>query len=569
LLVIYSICMLVCGAGYALWDTYQLDGDAISFMDISDAIVHRQWHLVVNGYWNPGYPFALAIGQLVAHPTRWRELQVFYWVNFVIFALCLAATLYFARSLVRLRRDSDPEAEFALNPAALCLTALALMFVSFQRELSLGKVRSDALLFLLMILAAAFLMRIQSDRKISYYALLGTALGLAFLTKSFAMLPSVVLMGGLLIHAIRQRGDRRRSALTGIILCGFIFIAISTPYVYAISKQRGRFTTGESARIAYTVYVDQNDYWWDWAAGHVNHASLHFKHPEQIILSHPQVTFLGQHPYGTNAWWFDPSYWLDKTTPRFYLRGHVIQATRSTELLVRFVLTHPEPFVLLFVLMAGGAMYPRALGKWKCFTPVLGWGLLMILIYYPLTFEERYISFSYLIVIVVLLGVLRIPGGDRLREAAASAATLLLAALILFAAVRDVAEKRRLDKLSYYPFHHLDPDMYSAARGLNGLGISAGDWVACMGELHCHTDAYWARLAGVQLVSDISVPHGPANPGEPFAFWSSLSNQAQIASVLRGKGVAAIVTVPEAGETVPPGWQHIPGSDLCVYLLKQ
>ncbi len=411
LLFVYSLLMLVCGAGYALWDTYQMDGDAMSFMDISDAIVHRQWNLVANGYWNPGYAFALAAGQIVAHPTRWTELQVFYWVNFVIFGLGLAATLYFAQSLVRLRQDSDPEAEFALNPAALCLTALALMFASFQWELSLGKVRSDALLYLFMMLAAAFLMRIQSNGKLRYYALLGAALGLAYLTKSFAILPSIMLMGGLFIHAMRRRGTARISALAGTVICGLIFVVLSGPYIYGISKQRGRFTIGESARINYTYYVDQNTYWWAWAAGHVNHASLNLKHPEQVILSNPQVTFLGGHPYGTDPWWFDPSYWLDKTTPHFYLRGHIVQAIRNTELLVRFMLTHAAPLVLLFVLIKFGAMFPGDRGKWKALAPVIGWGILMMLIYFPLTFEERYLSFSYMMVTVALLGALRIPPG--------------------------------------------------------------------------------------------------------------------------------------------------------------
>ena len=46
--------------GYAIYDGYQIDGDAVAYMDIGDLMRSHQWAGVINGYWNPLYPAALA-----------------------------------------------------------------------------------------------------------------------------------------------------------------------------------------------------------------------------------------------------------------------------------------------------------------------------------------------------------------------------------------------------------------------------------------------------------------------------------------------------------------------------
>jgi hypothetical protein len=39
-----------------LFEPFQIDGDAVSYMDIADLIRAHHWPGIVNGYWHPLYP---------------------------------------------------------------------------------------------------------------------------------------------------------------------------------------------------------------------------------------------------------------------------------------------------------------------------------------------------------------------------------------------------------------------------------------------------------------------------------------------------------------------------------
>ena len=63
---------------------------------------------------------------------------------------------------------------------------MALLVIASQRELSLGKVRPDALLQAFILFGIAALLTHFANGKLRYAALMGLALGCAYLTKSFA-----------------------------------------------------------------------------------------------------------------------------------------------------------------------------------------------------------------------------------------------------------------------------------------------------------------------------------------------------------------------------------------------
>jgi len=50
--------------GYAIYDGYQIDGDAVAYMDLGDLLRAHHWAGIVNGYWHPMYPDTLSRGQL-------------------------------------------------------------------------------------------------------------------------------------------------------------------------------------------------------------------------------------------------------------------------------------------------------------------------------------------------------------------------------------------------------------------------------------------------------------------------------------------------------------------------
>src|SRR5580704_13691319 len=189
---IYCFLAALVTFGYALYDPYQIDGDAVSYMDIGDLIRAHNWHGVINGYWNPLYPAALALGHIVFHPTHYTELHAYYMVNFGIFLLEMLAVVAFADALIQLRelRETTATASnplpFLLDRYTLRYLGIAILVISTQRELSMGKVRPDALLLAFLLFALAALLRHLATSHLRYAALMGLALGLAYLAKSFA-----------------------------------------------------------------------------------------------------------------------------------------------------------------------------------------------------------------------------------------------------------------------------------------------------------------------------------------------------------------------------------------------
>ena len=89
--------------GYAIYDGYQIDGDAVAYMDLGDLLRAHHWAGIVNGYWHPMYPAFLALGHTLSRATPATELRAYYFVNFGIFLLGMVAIVCFADSIMRLR----------------------------------------------------------------------------------------------------------------------------------------------------------------------------------------------------------------------------------------------------------------------------------------------------------------------------------------------------------------------------------------------------------------------------------------------------------------------------------
>ena len=560
-LLLYVLLMLLAGAGYALYDNYQLDGDALSFMDVSDALLRHDWPKVVNAYWNPLYAGALAFGQAVARPTRWQELQVFFWINFVIFAAAIGACLFFVRSLVLLRASVfDRDGERAVfSPRSMQMVSLALLFFSFQRELSLGKVRSDALLLVFFFLAGGIFFRIQRGAAFLWFPLLGFTLGLAYLTKSFAFLPSVALLGGSAAYGlVRQRTQKRRRTLAGVAVAVVCFIGIAGPYIAAISKRQGHLTTGDSGPMNYAFDVDGTERFhaFNYPGQGAGHARVNFLHHELLVLANPPVFSYAPHAWGTLPLWFDPAYWDNRILPRFYFRGQMERLGRSVVQLLRFLVAHPEGLVVLLVLLAAGCRFRQPWREARVLLPMVGWGVLMFAIYMPVDLQDRYLTAAFLLVLLPGLALLRRPAEGGLGRVPA-AMTMLLALLALADSARDLGERRRLLIVTGYPRGAYSRETYPAAAGLIKLGIQPGDRVACLGDQACYPDPYWVRLAGAQLFAQVDTVNQ-----DPATLWRSYANKQQIIDALRGQGVKVLVAMFGPSARQPDGWSQLGSSDL-------
>jgi hypothetical protein len=550
---VYCVLAALVTYGYALWDPYQIDGDAVAYMDIGDLIRSHHWAGVINGYWNPLYPAALSVGHILFHATRYTELHAYYMVNFGIFLLEMLAVVLFTDSIIRFRdlrtvaTEAGEAARFLLDRYTLRYLGIALLVIASQRELSMGKVRPDALLQACLLFALAALMNHLSTSYLRYAALMGAALGFAYLSKSFAFVFTLLCIVALIAFRwiwLKHKPTRIAAAALLVAAC---FAVVAGPYIGALSQQRGRLDFGDSGTLNYAWFVSgtekmhlQNN-----QTNLFGSSEVHLKHEQKELQQAPLILSYKLMPYGTYPNWFDTSFWNDQIKAHMNVRGQVRVISRDFVLLIRYLVNHPEGWLLLAVMLLLGAR-PR-LG-WRSsanafwLVPlVLGVGVFAV--YGLVNIEERYVTIGYLAIMLPLFAALR--GRPIPRETAASnpfvspllTSTLvfLLALLAVGESARTIAELRRQLSIRQSPGGWYDPDVFEAARGLNALGVGPGDVIACIGTRACVYDEYWARLTGVRILTEIYID-------KPlYDSLADMPNREQAFDVVRQQGAKVMV----------------------------
>jgi hypothetical protein len=567
---IYCFLAALVTFGYALYDPYQIDGDAVSYMDIGDLIRAHNWHAVINGYWNPLYPAALSLGHTLFHSNRYNELHAYYMVNFGIFLLEMFAIVAFTDALVQLRelREAATSAatSFLLDRYTLRYLGVALLIISTQRELSMGKVRPDALLQAFLLLGVAALLKHLATSRLRYAALMGIALGLAYLTKSFAFLFTLLcILALILFRAVWQRHAPTRIAAAAALAL-ICFSVVAGPFIAALSKQKGRFDFGDSGSLNYAWFISGTE------KMHLqpNQTSLfgasevHLKHPEKQLLQSPAIFSYRELPYGTYPDWFDNSYWNDQVKAHMNPHLEIVVIGQCIVRIIRYIANHPEAWILLLVLLLlGGRLRkdwsPSANAFWLA-PFLLGVGVLGI--YGMVNIEDRYITVGLLAILLPLFAALRFSSSVQTAATrdAASAAVVLLALLVIGESARTVGELRREMPFAGLPTGWYNRDIFGAAHALNDLGVGPGDTVACIGTTACLYDPYWARLAGVRVLTEIYEPTVPLYPS-----FAAMPNRAEAIDVVRRQGDKVLIGYFTPGlmtgtNPLSSGWRELDSS---------
>ena len=564
---IYCFLAALVTFGYALYDPYQVDGDAVSYMDIGDLIRAHNWHGIINGYWNPLYPAALALGHSLFHSTRYNELHAYYMVNFGIFLLEMLAIVAFTDSLVQLRElretATSGATSFLLDRYTLRYLGVALLVISTQRELSMGKVRPDALLQAFLLLGLASLLKHLATSHLRYAALMGIALGLAYLAKSFAFpFTLLCILALILFRAFWQRHSAVRIA-TAAALAAVCFSIVAGPFIAALSKQKGRFDFGDSGSLNYAWFVSGTEKMHLQA----NQTSLfgasdvHLKHPEKQLLESPGIFSYRQLPYGTYPDWFDNSFWNDQVKPHMSPRLEISVISLSIVRIARYIANHPEAWLLLLVLLVIGG---RLRKDWSTsanafwIVPFL-LGVSVLGIYGVVNIEDRYITVALLSILLPLFAAMRLSSKVQAEPTriAASAVVVLLALLTIGESARTVGELRRELPFAGLPTGWYNKDIFGAAHALNDLGVGPGDTIACIGTTACLYDPYWARLAGVRVLTEINELKVPLYP-----VFAAMPNRAEAIDVVRRQGDKVLVGYFTPGlmtgtNPVSSGWHEL------------
>ncbi|HEY4011607.1 MAG TPA: hypothetical protein VGM11_15740 [Acidobacteriaceae bacterium] len=576
LLIVYLVLLVPIGWLATKYQPYLLDGDAVSYMDIADLLHAHRWAGAVNGYWHPLYPAILATAQIVFHPTRWNEIPAYTFANYVIFLLELVAIVAFVYALDRLRaRTQLGNTTPLLSREALALLGAALVVISAQRELATGLVRPDALLQALMLLAFAMLLNALATESLAYAPLMGLFFGLAYLTKSFAFVVALLSIALLAVYQLWLQRRALKRVIANAALALIVFGCIAGPYIAALSHQKHRFDFGDSGGLNYAWYSGgvEKMHLEPWMKSSFGPATVHLIHPEQQLLAQPGIYSYRAESYGTYPDWFDTTFFNERITPHLNAPVLLRRDARNAVLILRYLFNHPEAWILLILLLAFGARL--RFGNWRrdnFWLPMLLLGLAMWVLYAIVNVEERYVTLAYLVVILPIFAALRTPApeadefGTTPSAWLPSASTAMIALLAFLAAgesLRLALEQRRFETALPHPWYN--PEEFGAAHALQQLGVQPGDEIACMGTQACLNQNYWARLAGVRILTEVYNPNGNL-----FEQWAGLPNRAQVLDLLRSQNAKVLVAQFDPAEFDPAsaaaqGWIRL--DDTTLYAL--
>jgi hypothetical protein len=471
---------LLFGLAQAWIGRFTMTQDGIQYLDVGDAL-QRGFAAGVSSYWSLLYPLLVGtVLHVVRPPVRW-EFPVVHAVNFVLFVAALAS-FQFLLSTVRKNRprgfNEDPVRARVADCALMGLGYSAFLYTTMDFA-SLGMVTPDLMVAMFTYSAAAFLLRIQRDPdKIGNYCALGLTLGMGYLAKS-AFLPLTAVLLFFVATLIRRN-------MGGVLRWGAVAVCVALiagPYILLMSRSKGRFTTGDSAKLNLIWMVNGVRVTNAQDSPTGNGAAIH---PTRKLSAHPEIFEFGRPIGGTYPPWFNPAYWNEGIGVRFAPKdfvGALLEGLKRYQYWFhRRQTIIIGGLLILLLLIPRRQLVNEILGDW----PFLALAVFPFLMYAFVTVEARYVQPSFAMLWTGLFAVALRASREIPFRVIGVVAGVVTVMMTLEAALAIKQEGGRDVSLE-------------VAEKMNGLGVAPGDAVAIVGD-----ESYiWARLARVRVVSEV------------------------------------------------------------------
>jgi hypothetical protein len=547
-------CLIVClalGTVQAWILRYSMISDGVSYLDIGDAYFRGDWKAAINAYWSPVYSWCLGLALYLFKPSIWWEFVTVHLVNLAIYVGALFCFRFFLHSVLRSLREgrsTDAKDYVALPEDALVILGYSLFLWCVLVLIELGRVTPDLLVAGIVFLMAGYLVELRRNGSYAKFALFGALAGLAYLAKTI-MFP--VGFGFLAILLFSGKISKRR--IFGLLLSAGVFLMVCSPFIFVLCKTKGRFTYGDSGRLAYANCVSPGTAQVDWQ-GEPAGSGIPV-HPTRKILESPPVFEFGEPIRGTYPPWDDPSYFTEGERARFDLRSQIRVVIFSTLAYERFLIREPGLLagVLLLVSMGGLAALRAIAGNW----PLLAAAGLSLAAYALVLVLDRYIAASMVLLFVALFAGIRLPKDSQTISKYVAAAV----ALSVFLTVAVHISENAYATLTV----GVDPpakDQVKVALGLKEMGLPAGGKVAVIGYGLVN---HWARLGRFRIVAEAPAP-GP----DVREFWASSPEARNLAyEHLKGSGAQAVIAWQPPKSALGERWKNISGTDYYVYFFQK
>lgn len=566
--VILVLAAIAFGAIHAWAGRYGMNADGISYLDMADAFLRGDWTMAVSTVWSPLYAWLVAFGSAVLHPTPAWEFSATQLVNFTIYLGALAAFDFLMMELLAYRRERAARVssdEAWRVPDRLLLAAGYMVFIWASLNLiRITLVTPHLTVTALLYLAAGLLLRVQRrPRAWAPYILLGIVLGLAYLARSPMFLLALIFLA--FVMFARPRETQERGHFLRAFAAFTVFLVVAAVYAVPLFMIKGRLPLGDFARLNYAFWVNRypQQHWQGEPRG-----SGTPTHPTRRIFVKPAVYEFAGPVGGTYPVWYDPSYWNDGMTPRFDLAAHGRNLVRSMVLesgedsLSHWLTSLGMSAIVGLYAWRRGWIIRRELSAYAALfvVPIAALGM-----YAPIQLIDRYIGGFVPLLWLGVLSSVSVTAGQGAKRTVAGLALAVFAIHGLLT-VPGVA-KKAFDGMRDGGRSRVNVQ-WQVADGVLGMGVHPGAKVAVVGS---GWNAYWARLARVQIAAEI--PRGSA-----LDFWAADEGvRRQIMRNLAGAGIEVVVSSPRdrARSSNAPrdlralGWQPIGKTGYYAFVLRR
>jgi hypothetical protein len=539
-------------AGLQAWAyRYTATPDGLSYLDLADAFLRGDWDTAINPYWGPLYPALLAVGLSVVRPSAESVLPLVKAVNFGIFLCSLTLFNGFLRELLqaRTRKSIGGPPAPALSDVAITVFAYGAFVYATLGVIGVHWVTPDLCVAAACFGIAGLVLRLcYRGPSWNTAVLLGITLGIAYLAKSV-----MFVLGIILLFSLPLAPALRPAIVRFIGPAAAAFLAVASLLIIPISRETGELTFGTAGTLTYGFMVNlvPPTNW----QGESTATSQPLRPPRRLAAEPPIFEYTA-HLKGTYPPWFDPTYWSAGLQMELHPWNQARRILRSGETYMNLFFGGGVAATLLVALVwlcAGGVSVTPEL---RTSLPLVIFGLAGLLIYVPINVEMRFAGAFAALCWILPPALARIGNSEPrqlwLDRAALACAACLVISVAAYVEVEAVGRRRQRDP---HP---------RVAASLTRLGVRPGDRVVSIGI--ASTDdrgsfgAFWARLAGVQIVADM-----PA--GSDFVCAPQSETRTIYAEFAR-LGARALVTAVMPSRWCASGWQRVEGTDYHVRSLE-
>ena len=544
--IIFLFLSLVFGLIQIYVCRYQLNPDAMDYLDIARQLASGNWAAIANGYWGTMISVLLA-PMFVFHPSPASELPLAHLHGVAILISAFFSFRWFLHTLLDCRTAGckDKTAADGTDQGgppewALCLLGYSLFLWTTLLVVSVAAIGSDLLVAVFVYLAAAALLRLQPEAPLRSFLLFGLILGVGYWVKAI-MFP--VAFAFLVVSIIRTPGWKKNLASV------MAFAIVAAPLVLALSIPRGRLTFGDSGKLNYATFVSPGGRVINWQG--VPPASGVPKHPTRKIAGAvPIYEFNGPIP-GTYPPSYDPSYWNEGHKATFNLRSQLkILAQHTSTVVYLLLLAQPSLTAgFLFLLFWSPGGFLRNFRR-SWYLPAISAAIIGL--YMLVHFETRFAAAFVVLIWLPAFLALPIPT-DRLSQQTAGLSIASSVAVILLLLTSDIAKEVT---------NGCNDSAIADVTVAQQLNLAPGTPVAVVGPGNF---AYWAHLSQVRIVADIMET-------EEAAFWSlPAAKRRELYASFRTTGAQWLVAQPPTVllDSLDDGWKQIGTTTYYRYRLQE